>query len=164
MNDEIINELYKRAGTPEHVVRHMQAVADFQDQLLDKLAAAGLSYDRDLLRCAALLHDVCRTEHNHAKAGADFLEREGFTQIADIVRDHHSPANDIEVKLTPSDILYYADKRVQGDMVVTVQERFDASLSKCRTPEAIEKHDALLSRALAIEEAIRAVISERSSE
>ena len=53
MNDEIINELYKRAGTPEHVVRHMQAVADFQDQLLDKLAAAGLSYDRDLLRCAA---------------------------------------------------------------------------------------------------------------
>lgn len=158
MNDEIIKELYKRAGTPELVIRHMEAVADFQDQLLDNLEAAGLSYDRNLLRCAALLHDVCRTEHDHAKAGADFLEREGFTKIADIVRDHHSPANGPDVKLTPSDILYYADKRVQGDMVVTVKERFDASLSKCRTPAAIEKHDALFNRALAIENAIREVL------
>lgn len=43
-DDNLIKELYARAGTPEPVIRHMQAVADFQNQLLDKLEAAGLSF------------------------------------------------------------------------------------------------------------------------
>lgn len=151
MDEKAIEELYIRCDTPAPVIKHMAAVAAYQDQLLDKLEKAGLIYDRKLMRSAALLHDICRAQKDHAKAGATLLESEGYSQIAAIVKDHHSPAVSEEIDLTPQDILYYADKRLQGDSVVTIQERFAASKSKCTSPEAIRKHEALLKRALMIE-------------
>lgn len=154
---EKVFEIYGKCGTPEAVISHMKAVAVFQEELLDALGSAGLRYDRPVLMCAALLHDICRHLPDHAAAGADFLMQEGFPDIASIVRDHHSPAAGDYSRLTPEDILFYSDKRVLGSRVVSLEQRFAASRDRCVTPEAIASHRAQLHRARMIETAINDV-------
>ncbi len=156
-----INRLRKSIGTPENVVRHMEAVAAYLETLLDKLENAGFSYDRELLRASALLHDICRLSPRHAEAGAAFLREKGYPEIAELVEDHHRPAAapDKQEKRflppSPADLLFYADKRVQGTEIVTIEERFEASRTKCGTDEAVRNHDGQLSRAGSVEEKIR---------
>lgn len=157
--DNMLQEMYIECGTPAKVIRHMQAVAAFQDQLLDDLEAAGLDYDRVTLRRAALLHDICRHRHDHAEAGAAYLESKGFCLTAELVRDHHRPAGSQNCRLTPADILFYSDKRLLGENIVSLQERFASSRSKCLTPDASCMHDAQYERAVMIEEAVANVLS-----
>lgn len=61
----------------------------------------------------------------HEEAASFFLHEHGFDAVSSIVRTHglayaHSPQATIEQLL-----LYYADKRVVHDAVVSLQERFD---------------------------------------
>ena len=156
-----INRLREKCGTPENVIRHMEAVAVFLDDLLDRLENAGFSYDRDLLRTAALLHDVCRLTPCHAEAGAAILREAGYPGIAVLVEDHHSPASDAAesenhfLPPSPADLVFYADKRVQGTKTVSIEERFAATRERCRTEEAIKNHGGQLARARSVEEKIR---------
>ena len=59
-----------------------------------------------------------------------------------------------EDMLSEEDLLYYADMRVAGDKIVTVKERFEKSLEKCKTKEALENHKKRLDKALYIESII----------
>ena len=45
--------------------------------------------DSELIRAAALLHDIARTEKNHDKAGFKYLLKCGYPRIADIVLSQH---------------------------------------------------------------------------
>ena len=159
-NEETIRKMYADAGTPCNIINHMKAVADYQDRLLDELEAAGAFFDRELLRAAALLHDIKRLEKNHAAAGAKYVADSGYPEVAALIEGHHSPADSSAESgaLSAADILYYADKRLQGSNIVSVAERFAASAKKCTTEEAVKKHDALLARAIAIEEQIRSIV------
>ena len=162
-DEEMIRQMYDESGTPCNVIDHMKAVADYQDRLLDELEAAGVVFDRELLRAAALLHDIKRLEKDHAVASAKYVAERGFNEIAALIEGHHSPADpgSKSEDLSAADILYYADKRVQGSNIVSVAERFAASAKKCTTEEAIKKHDALLARAIEIEKQINKMIAEK---
>ena len=155
-DEETIRKMYDEAGTPCNIIDHMKAVADYQDTLLDDLEASGISFDRELLRAAALLHDVKRLEKNHAAASAKYVAESGYPEVAALIEGHHSPADPAIQSdgLSAADILFYADKRVQGSSIVSVVERFAASAKKCTTEEAMQKHDALLERAIKIEKKI----------
>ncbi|MCR5795009.1 MAG: histidine phosphatase family protein, partial [Solobacterium sp.] len=150
-SDEI-HDLYRRFNTPEHIQAHMKAVADYVEQLLPALSG---TYDRARLIHAALVHDAARTQVHHADAAADALEKAGFTTIAALVRDHHSPIPDESPFLTEAELLFYADKRLAGTDRVSVDERFARSLYKCRTPEAREYHRRMHEKALLIEQKIK---------
>lgn len=141
-------EAYERFQTPETVIAHMRATADYLSDLLDRLPG---DYDRERLVKAALVHDIARTKPRHADAAADWLEKEGFAETAALVRLHQSVEPTDPETLTGADLLFYADKRLLGDKVVTVEERFAASREKCRMPEALEKHAALEEKARLIQ-------------
>ena len=57
-------------------------------------------------------------------------------------------------ELSGEEILYYADKTVREDKRVSLQERFEASRQKCRSPEALAHHENRLRKALRIEKKI----------
>lgn len=151
LDDDEIHRIYEKCATPLPVIRHMEAVAAYLDGLKAHLGEA--DYDWNALRKAALLHDICRTEKDHARVSADYLKKDGYEEIENLVRQHHS--GEYSVRLRPEDLLFYADKRVQEDRVVSVEERFAASLKKCSTPEALTKHQKLYEKTKYIEDRLR---------
>lgn len=60
---------------------------------------------------------------HHADAGAKILEERGFIEIAQIVRAHRFTHIDAGFGSWEEKILYYADKRVKHDQIVTLEER-----------------------------------------
>ena len=144
--------LLEAARLPENTVRHCAAVAEKATELADRL---GL--DAALARRAALLHDIARPEPKHPETGAGWLRELGYPEIADIVRLHHDHTGDT---LDEAAVVFIADKLVQGDRAVTLDERFAASAQKCKTPEQLAHHQA---RRLASEKIVK-LIEERGVE
>ncbi|MCD8020561.1 MAG: histidine phosphatase family protein, partial [Clostridiales bacterium] len=93
--------LWKRYRTPEPVIRHCKAVAACALDMAQKLKKAGCPTDTDLVYYSALLHDIARTEKNHQQKGAQWLRKEGYPEMAEIICRHH----DLSVQL-PEQLLY----------------------------------------------------------
>jgi putative nucleotidyltransferase with HDIG domain len=75
-------------GTPDHVIRQCLAVADAASRIGRALLDAGVPLDVELIAASALLHDISRTEAQHARTGAELLRKLGFERIAKIVSRH----------------------------------------------------------------------------
>ena len=157
LDEDEIRRIYKKCKTPEHVIAHMEKVAEAAMQIMEKLPKASAEMegftkaDKNLVFKAALLHDICRTEKNHAEKSAAFLRKEGYKDVADLVAVHHSSVRNEEDNLKLDEILFYADKIVQGDRIVSVGERFAKSFEKCKgIPEAEEKHRRLYEKTMRI--------------
>ena len=147
--------LYHTYGTPPQVIRHMRKVAEFTEEILAAIDPDGIKYSQERLERAALVHDLLRTREHHAKATAEVLVAEGMEDIAPMVRAHHKADMHDGTQVTEADILFYADKRVLEDRVVSLEERFRFSLAKCSTEEAVRHHDARLLKTKIIEERLR---------
>lgn len=150
-----ISRLYQKYRTPQQVIRHMRKVAEVADQLMDCIQMPGLNRVRVMKAC--LLHDLCRAEKEHARVSAEAIRQEGYPAIAALVAVHHQAAyseREAQGPLTEAELLFYADKRVQEDRLVSVEERFRESRKKCRSPEACAHHDAMLAKTLKIEKKI----------
>ena len=149
-----ISRLYQKYQTPQQVIRHMRKVAEVADQLMDGMKMCG---SRVRVMQACLLHDLCRAEKQHARMSAEAIRKEGYPAIAALVAVHHQAAyseQEAQGPLTEAELLFYADKRVQEDRLVSVEERFRESRKKCRSPEACAHHDAMLAKTLKIEKKI----------
>lgn len=128
-DDEEIGRLYRRCATPEAVIAHCRAVADQALSL-----AVRSSADRELLRAACLLHDLCREAgRDHPAKAAKLLDGEGYPQLADIVAQHH----DLRAgACAEAELLYLADKLISGCTPVPLAVRFEASRAKCGSGRA----------------------------
>lgn len=156
-----ITRLYQKYETPAQVIRHMRKVAEVANQLMDGMQMPGLNRARVMKAC--LLHDLCRAEKQHARVSAEAIRKEGYPAIAALVAGHHEAVyseREAQGPLTEAEILFYADKRVQEDVLVSVEERFRESRKKCRSPEACAQHDAMLAKTLKIEEKIRRLLKD----
>lgn len=60
---------------------------------------------------------------HHAVAAAEILGKRGFTEMAEIIKKHRFLQIENEFNTWEEKILYYADKRVMHDKVVTLAER-----------------------------------------
>lgn len=116
----------------EPVWHHCRAVARVASVLGQALCSASpaTQVNPALIRAAALLHDIAKSAPDHARAGAEMLKKMGFPEVADIVGQHM----DISVRPigppSEAEIVYLADKLVQGDQRVPLAERFDRKLEK----------------------------------
>lgn len=156
-----IARLYQKYETPKQVIRHMRKVAEVADQLMGGIQMPGLNRARVMKAC--LLHDLCRAEKEHARVSAEAIRKEGYPAIAALVAVHHQATyseREAQGPLTEAEVLFYADKRVQEDRLVSIEERFRESRKKCRSPEACAQHDAMLAKTLKIEEKIRRLLKD----
>jgi molybdenum cofactor cytidylyltransferase len=117
-------EIWRRCGLDEGVIKHQEAVAETALRLGRKLVEKGEAIDLNLLEAAALLHDIKKTERNHPQRAAYFLEQLGYSQLAEAVAEHMDLFGIEEKKVTEKELLYLADKMVKGDEEVGIEARF----------------------------------------
>ncbi len=109
----------------DHSIQVMNVALAVYENLKDKDEA-----DIDLLTAAALLHDIAKTEsietgdHRHDITGGEILRSLGHDEIAEIV-ENHVVFKDFNAAgpLLEKEIIYYADKRVMHDKVVSLDKR-----------------------------------------
>jgi len=147
--------LLKQYKTPDKVAAHCLAVSRKAVQIAESLKP-DCRINRELIRAAALLHDIARTEENHAKAGFNYLLKYGYPRIASIVLSHHKLEHEDLENITESTIVFYADKLICGTEEVTLEERFYRSREKCLVPEAQTSHKLQYDQARKAEELIKA--------
>lgn len=93
------------------------------------LKEAGESISLDVVSAGALMHDIAKTTclktgEDHAAMGRGLCIENQFDEIAEIVGQHvllkaYNPGDGI----SESQIVYYADKRVNHDTIVSLEER-----------------------------------------
>ncbi len=83
--------------------------------------------DEDMALWAQLRekYRTIREGMKHEEACARFLREQGYGELASIVEVHGLTIPTPERSTTEQKLLYYADKRVQGDKFVSLQERFE---------------------------------------
>jgi CTP:molybdopterin cytidylyltransferase MocA len=121
----LAGELPEGGAIPERIRRHMKATADFAaglGTLLNVRGNCGLNLPE--LELGALLHDVRRAEPHHAEAGARTLADAGQPRLAEIVRQHMLPDEAERTKISEVTVLYVADKMMEGERVVPLEDRF----------------------------------------
>jgi HD superfamily phosphodiesterase len=121
-------ELLKRHKTPDHIIRHCEAAASLAVEIAKKLSAQGTKVDIDFVQRGCLLHDVLRlTGKGHEDAAAEILKHE-YPELALAIRKH-AYLSIIDEEMNPrtieEKIIYYADKRVMHDKVVSLIERLE---------------------------------------
>ena len=136
--DECLQILNKNK-VPENIIRHSKAVANLAVKIAILLQKHGVNVNIALIKAGALLHDVKRLSQDHSLNGARFLENAGFIHVAEIVRKHG--LKDLNIGVRPQTIeekiVFYADKRVDEDRIVSIRKRFD--LLKARFPQVAQE-------------------------
>ena len=122
-------KILKESNTPDNIIAHTKAVCDFSMKVVDLLKKKGISINRNLVAAAALLHDIRKvgSEH-HEIEGAELAASLGFAEVANIIKKHglsNIGKGDFTPETWEEKIVFYADKRVKGDKVVSVDERFE---------------------------------------
>jgi putative nucleotidyltransferase with HDIG domain len=106
--------------TPRAVIKHCKATTRQAIQIAQSLShsKALQSVRIDVVRAAALLHDIAKAGQQHAHVGAEWLREWGINQIADIVEVHMDlPEQEIPT-IDEASIVYLADKRTLGERTV----------------------------------------------
>jgi len=108
---------------------HSIVVAGVAGIITNGLIAAGHDLSFDTVIAGSLLHDIGKTaclanDDDHAAKGLEICLTHKFETIAEIVAEHvilknYTPENGFAEK----EIVYYADKRVNHDQVVSLEER-----------------------------------------
>ena len=126
--------LHRKYGSSDIIVRHCRVVTRVALTLAVGLQNAGREVDLDVVRAAALLHDIGRTVTltvGHGLEGSKLLEREGIDdRVAQAVRRHVGaglskeeakalglPDHDYIPHTLEERIVCFADKMVGSDRV-----------------------------------------------
>ncbi len=149
-----VERFRQEVSLPDGIVRHCEAVGSFAERLAKQLLKNGHICRPLALKRAGEIHDLFRfvdftagaahveakntTEQeelwaewkhqysglHHEEACSTFLEEEGFPEIATIVKTHGLSLPP-ETRVTMEQkVLFYADKRLMSDRVVSLDERF----------------------------------------
>lgn len=114
-------ELLEIAGTPRRVIRHMRTVAACGLKLAHALGKEGIRLDTKLVFSSCMLHDIAKGEHDHEEKGAGWLRKRGYAEVAAIVATHKDLPE--RKKIGEAEVLYLADKLVDGEVISTLESR-----------------------------------------
>ena len=144
--EEEAAELWEKYAIPAPVLAHCRAVARRALELADMVDRP---VDKKLLCFACLLHDLVRSRPGHARACGEIMVKEGWPALADVIALHHDLPEGAGVEAS---LLYLADKLVQEDRPVSLEERFGARRALCGTQEALEAWERRYRRARSVME------------
>lgn len=118
--------IIKNAKTPVKVVNHCKQVAQLSGIMASYLIKAGSHLNLELIKAAALLHDLAKGAPHHAQVGAGMLAN--YPEVAEIVAEHMDLCLNLDFPLTEKEIVYLADKLVIEDQIISLQARFSGQL------------------------------------
>lgn len=122
-----------------NIRRHSIIVARVAWQIVEELNASERSTvpvpDQELVIPGALLHDIAKTpclknDCDHAQEGAVICNRLGYPEIARIVGEHvilndHDVTRYNQGVFDAREVIYYADKRVRHEEIVSLEDRLE---------------------------------------
>ncbi len=116
-------------GMLDNIKAHSIKVEQVARIIAEGIKKSGKNISLEKVTAGALMHDIAKTmclgsTEDHAKRGKDICLENSFFEIAEIVGEHiqlKSFRPDSEV--TEKEIIYYADKRVNNNEVVTLEKR-----------------------------------------
>ena len=122
-------ELMKRYNMRDNIVRHSVQVMKVSMALVEHLKDPSL-VKADLVKASALLHDIAKSrtietkELRHDLIGGQMMRELGYDDIAVVVETHvvfgdFEPAGRLEER----ELVFYADKRVMHDTIVSLDDR-----------------------------------------
>ena len=134
-SEDACRRIISDMGMLENIVAHSRQVCRVSLFLTDSLGLPELN--RELIRAAALLHDITktrsfRTQEDHAETGARLIADLGYPEVAGIVGQHVRLTRYCSTSEPPVDaeVVNYADKRVLHDRIVPLRERMGYILEK----------------------------------
>jgi putative nucleotidyltransferase with HDIG domain len=113
----------------ENIKAHSIMVERIATLMARALREAGENLSPDLVTAGALMHDIAKTQslktkENHTVKGSEICLQNHLDEIADIVAEHVVlKAFSKEGPVLEKEIVYYADKRVNHDKIVSLEER-----------------------------------------
>ena len=123
----------RERNVPKHIIAHsitVERLALFLFRSLVNDGAGAKTLDAGIIGAGALLHDVAKIPAmeagvNHSEMGAIVMEAKGFVELMPAVARHirlddYAPAS----CMTEAGIINYADKRVNHDEIVSLDDRF----------------------------------------
>ena len=121
-------QILKNNKTPSNVIEHCKVVAKVAEEIADNLIKKGINVSKELVIAGTLLHDIERHKDNHVARGAELVKKLGYPEVAKVVSKHTLHKVEIEEnqpKTFEEKIVFYADKRVKNDKVVSLKGRYD---------------------------------------
>lgn len=125
-------------GMYENIRAHSLQVARVSLAVYDGLVEGGTAInlpDRNLVLSASLLHDIAKTQClkedcRHAIVGKEICVDLGFADIGDIIEQHvvlssFDPEIYSQGSFNGAALVYYADKRVRHDEIVSLADRLE---------------------------------------
>ena len=125
--------LLSKYEMPENIRAHCIAVSKIAVFIAERISTLGGNVDVSLVRAGALLHDIDKIIEIKNKSGKHgvmarkILRREGYPEVAKVAERHvlHNIINEGAKFSIEEKIVFYADKRVKHDKVVSLDERFE---------------------------------------
>ena len=135
-------QILKDNRVPDNIIAHSKEVCNVAMKIADLLEKKGVKVNRDLAAAAALLHDVEKLSPNdHVIEGFEIIRSIGYAEVASVIKKHglyHLNKDEFVPKTWEEKIVFYADKRVKGSRMVSVEERFEYIRERYKK-EGIEK-------------------------
>jgi putative nucleotidyltransferase with HDIG domain len=130
----------------DHIVIHSLQVCRVATLLTEHLNKQNCRLNFDLIKSAALLHDITKTRsfktrEDHALTGCEHLSDCGYPEIGDLIRQHVKlDKYSVSGTISEAEVLNYADKRVLHDEIVALDRRQDYIVERyAETPEHRER-------------------------
>lgn len=129
-SSKVCEAIIKDLNVPANIIRHGAMVATVAGRMAARLNEAGLKLDTNLIMASGLLHDLAKGRPDHAKVGARIIKGMGYPEVATIVGSHTDIVFAEGQPLDEAAVLYLADKLVDRDRIVSIDERFRSALTK----------------------------------
>ena len=121
--------LLRKNNVPDNIIAHTKKVCEFSLKVCGVLEERGIKVNRKLVAAAALLHDIKKLKPgDHEIEGAKYIESLGYPEVSVLIKKHglkHSFNEEFIPKTWEEKIIFYSDKRVKNDKVVSIDERFE---------------------------------------
>ena len=127
-----------------NIKEHSEQVLKVAMAILENLKP-DLKIDKSLVAAASLLHDITKTrslstKEEHDTTGGLLLRELGFPNVAEIIEEHVELNHyDLNAELTEKEIVFYADKRVTHNQIVTIEERISDLIVRYGKTEKIRQ-------------------------
>ena len=113
--------------TPSNVIEHCKTVCKVAEEIVEKLIKNGTQVNKELVIAGALLHDIERAKDDHVIRGANLIKKLGYPEVAEVIAKHtlykiKNKTN--QPKTVEQKIVFYSDKRVKGNEIVSLEERY----------------------------------------
>lgn len=154
MTSRKIKLLFRKYKTPPNVITHSKVVQKIAVWLARQLKKKGVPVRIKLVSQAALLHDLLRTRKNHCEATAKVFQKR-HPVLAEVISQHRlGVILEGTFKNWEEKIVYYADKRVNHDCIVSVRERLTLGKKRWKIRPAEDRTELFIRKIKILEKEI----------